>query len=430
MAAPVNKQTETIYDLFGPRALYALHVGVPPKKLLHSFAKLMSSATTTAVEREIESDDCLAGILQYGYPVGESNFREELAKFLTKEYGSEVNPANLVQTSGASLALVFMLNQLFSHKVPIYVEKVAYFRTLAILHGFHYETPAIRTELDGIDTKDLERVWERDLANVKTAKDEYAAVLYLVPQYSNPLGTQLSEDKSKEVVRLARKYNVLVICDDVYNLHYFDGIKQKRLFAYDVETDPDYDKDHVCSSGSFSKLFFPALRLGWVECGPTVRRKCFSQGAVTCSGGSMNSFTAAVVTEVLRSGAAHEHVRLNREDAARKMKIALDLLEKHLPSKCGVFFKPNGGYFVFVTLPMSIKSTDAFLHLKNNHDVFVNDGRLFWAGSEKETDKDYPMCNGLRVAIPYLEEEHLKLAVKQLCKGLTELCNDSNNNQS
>jgi DNA-binding transcriptional MocR family regulator len=86
-----------------------------------------------------------------------------------------------------------MLAQLFANKVPIYVESVSYFRTLAILHGFHYETRPIRTELDGINCNDMEKVWSRDLANVKAKDDEYAAVLYLVPQYSNPLGTVLSE---------------------------------------------------------------------------------------------------------------------------------------------------------------------------------------------------------------------------------------------
>jgi hypothetical protein len=48
-----------IYQFFGKRAKYALHVGTPPKRLLHRFAQLMSDATKTAVEREIESDDCL-----------------------------------------------------------------------------------------------------------------------------------------------------------------------------------------------------------------------------------------------------------------------------------------------------------------------------------------------------------------------------------
>jgi hypothetical protein len=69
MAAPVNKQTDVIYDLLGKRVQHNLHVGTPPKRLLHRFAELMADATKSAVAREIESDDCLAGILQYGYPV-------------------------------------------------------------------------------------------------------------------------------------------------------------------------------------------------------------------------------------------------------------------------------------------------------------------------------------------------------------------------
>jgi hypothetical protein len=90
MANPVNKQSDTIYDMFGKRAIHPLHVGTPPKHLLHRFAKLMAESTMKAVENEISRDDCLGGILQYGWPVGESNFRECLAAFLTKEYGSPV----------------------------------------------------------------------------------------------------------------------------------------------------------------------------------------------------------------------------------------------------------------------------------------------------------------------------------------------------
>jgi DNA-binding transcriptional MocR family regulator len=90
MAAPVNKKTDVIYDILGSRFLHSLHVGTPSKRLLHRFAQIMADATKAAVEREIKSDDCLAGILQYGFPTGESNFREYLAQFLAKEYGSPV----------------------------------------------------------------------------------------------------------------------------------------------------------------------------------------------------------------------------------------------------------------------------------------------------------------------------------------------------
>jgi DNA-binding transcriptional MocR family regulator len=123
-------------------------------------------------------------------------------------------------------------------------------------------------------------------------------------------------EKCKEIVRLARKFNVLVFCDDIYTLHYYNGVVHKRLFAYDDPSDPDYKKDHVVSNGSFSKIFCPSLRVGWIEAGPNVMRKCLEMSAFTLSCGSLNTFMSGIVTETLRSGKASEHMALVREDGA------------------------------------------------------------------------------------------------------------------
>jgi DNA-binding transcriptional MocR family regulator len=104
------------------------------------------------------------------------------------------------------------------------------------------------------------------------------------------------------------------------------------------------------------------------------------------------------------------------------MAIALETLEKHLPHSCEVVVKPNGGYFVFVTLPMTINSEVACKHLKRHHNMIVNDGRQSWTSDKGEDDIEFPMCNGIRISIPYLEEEHLRLAIKQFCIGISELC--------
>jgi hypothetical protein len=90
MIAPINKQTDTAFDLFGFRPKYSLHVATPPKRLLHRVGKIIADATTKAVEREIQQDDCMGGLFQYGWPVGESNFIDYLADFLSKEYKSPV----------------------------------------------------------------------------------------------------------------------------------------------------------------------------------------------------------------------------------------------------------------------------------------------------------------------------------------------------
>ncbi|KAI6187479.1 Aminotran-1-2 domain-containing protein [Aphelenchoides besseyi] len=394
MAAPLNKKTECIYDLFG-RLPHKLHVGTPPKEMLHKFAILFAEATQKQVEKEIESDDCLGGVLQYGFPVGNTEFRDSLAAFLSREYNSPVNRDNLVQTNGCTMALIFMLDQLFPKRTTIYVEKMTYFRTMAIFRAWHYDYKPIRIEKDGIDVEDLENVWSRDLKDANPSDENYSAVLYLMPQYHNPFGIVLSAEKSKRVVQLARKFNVLVICEDVYNFHYFDDIIHKRLFLFDDPQDPDYGKGHVVSSGTFSKIFMPSIRLGWVEANATVRRQ-----------------------------AAHAHVELNRVDAKKKMQIAIDVLEKELPPSCRIFHRPKGGYFIYVLLPLEIDSTKACLILKEGYGIAVNDGKQAWTGNNND-DPDYYIANGIRICIPYLNAQHLEIAISEFCRCLTKLSTEN-----
>lgn len=98
----------------------------------------------------------------------------------------------------------------------------------------------------------------------------YDSVLYCVPTHANPTGSILSAEKRRQLVQLARKYNMLIICDDVYDiLTYEEGYSiPKRLVAYDLEDSPE--KHVVISNGSFSKLLAPGARAGWIEAGETI----------------------------------------------------------------------------------------------------------------------------------------------------------------
>jgi DNA-binding transcriptional MocR family regulator len=78
---------------------------------------------------------------------------------------------------------------------------------------------------------------------------------------------------SKRLVKMARENSFAVICDDVYNLlHYEDKYPPHRLFNYDNPKDPDYTGGNIISNGSFSKILSPAIRVGWIECGPKVAK--------------------------------------------------------------------------------------------------------------------------------------------------------------
>ena len=100
-------------------------------------------------------------------------------------------------------------------------------------------------------------------------------MFYTIPTFHNPTGVVLSEDKSKRLIQMARKYDMIIVCDDVYNmLHYGkDSKAPKRLFAYDDPNDPDY-KGNVVSNGSFSKILGPGYRVGWMEMCSRLEKKC------------------------------------------------------------------------------------------------------------------------------------------------------------
>lgn len=101
----------------------------------------------------------------------------------------------------------------------------------------------------------------------------YNAVLYCVPTHANPTGATLPPNERRRLVQLARKYNVLVLCDDVYDILTFSGddgetTPPKRVVAYDLELDSAHPV--VISNGSFSKLLAPGARIGWLECHETL----------------------------------------------------------------------------------------------------------------------------------------------------------------
>ena len=78
---------------------------------------------------------------------------------------------------------------------------------------------------------------------------------------------------SKRLVKIARENSFAVVCDDVYNLlHYETEYPPHRLFEYDDPEDSDYHGGNVISNGTFSKILSPAIRVGWLECGPKVAK--------------------------------------------------------------------------------------------------------------------------------------------------------------
>lgn len=128
----------------------------------------------------------------------------------------------------------------------------------------------VKLNENGVDLDSLEKLLQEK--QFKSQNKEFWAMYYTIPTYHNPTGILFSPEVCEGLIKLSRKYDFLITCDDVYNiLYYKDKEAPKRLLAYDNRQDKDF-KGNVISNGSFSKILGPGVRLGWLEVPPRLKK--------------------------------------------------------------------------------------------------------------------------------------------------------------
>jgi DNA-binding transcriptional MocR family regulator len=253
--------------------------------------------------------------LSYGPDPGYEPARVEIAKWLSKAYSSDTPTAaeDICITGGASQSLG---NLLGVYTDPAYTRNIwivapAYFLAFRIFEdaGFGGRLRAVAEDEEGLDLKGLERgmresdkEWaekeaaavgsSHENAGLPTYKPErthpkvYKHVVYCVPTFANPSSATMSLRRRQEMVRLARRFDALLVADDVYDFLHWPAEPSEvgsettsipprqilpRLVDIDREIDGGTQRDgadgfgNACSNGSFSKIAGPGVRCGWLE---------------------------------------------------------------------------------------------------------------------------------------------------------------------
>ena len=207
----------------------------------------------------------------------------------------------------------------------------------------------------------------------------------------------------------------MVFCDDVYNLLYYDtDTSPKRLVAYDVTSDDDYDGGRVVSNGTFSKILSPGIRVGWIEAGPRIRDQLKNSGVLS-SGGSLNNVMSGFISSILELGLQQEHVEHLRQLYRSRICSVKAVFDQNLPKSFECKF-PGGGYFLWVTGPQDFDAKTFSQFCKDKHKVFVLPGSTCCP-----CDPSAPVAscsNAFRVSIAYYEEANLVIGAERLCQAL------------
>lgn len=321
--------------------------------------------------------------LQYGTTQGYSRLREFLADYMTKK-GYNAKPDDILVTAGSQQGLD-LVSKVFIDKDDIVItESPSYLGGLGAFRAYLAKIETIPLQDDGMDLDILEE-------RLKTGKKP--KFIYVVSTFQNPAGICMSTEKRKRIVEISLKYDIPIIEDNPYSELAFSGEPPKPILAY--------SKGNVLYLGTFSKTFSPGIRVAWV-CGPTeiVRKLTIAkQSTDLCS----NVISQRMVYEYCHRGYLEENLKKLRKMYKRKRDIMLKAMEDYFPE--GVkWTKPEGGLFLWVTLPEYIDTKEMFEDAIKNNIAYV-------VGSAFAGEK-----NTMRLNFSYPSDEDIVEGIKRLAK--------------
>ncbi|XP_037817662.1 2-aminoadipate transaminase [Lucilia sericata] len=383
-----------------------LGVGAPGTDLLENCSDIFIKATQHRLKYEKESNSSL--LFQYGPTSGTYEARSAIAKYFTEMYQSEVKSEDIFITSGATQGLHVILSTLVDFNGYIFVDEVTYMIALDTMKQFPtLNIIPVKLNEDGVDLALLEKLVKGK--QFKSQNKEFWGMYYTIPTYHNPTGILFSEQVCEGLIKLARQYDFLITCDDVYNiLYYKDNKAPKRLFAYDNIKDKEF-KGNVISNGSFSKILGPGVRLGWLEMPKRVKTLVDNSG-LAGSGGCLNNYTSGIVASLFELNLGQQHIKRMYDAYKERMLATSEVLSKELPEGCSSL-APRGGYFIWVTLPSDCSAAEFLKVCMAEEKIFFIPGSRFAASTGGAS-------NCFRLSIAFHEKSKLQDAAFRLCKCL------------
>jgi DNA-binding transcriptional MocR family regulator len=321
------------------------------------------------------------GATAYGTSVGYVPLR----KWIAEQHG--VAPDNVLVTNGSMQADAFLFDELVAPGDAVIVERPSYDRTLLGLRQRDADIRAVELEPDGIDVAGLGSVIE---GGVKPK------LAHIIPNFQNPAGYTLSRDKRAALLDLARDHDFVIFEDDPYVELRFSGERLPTMLSLD-------DGGRVVYASSFSKTVCPGIRVGYLV-GPSELITRISKRA-TNTYISPNMVAQAIVYEFCASGAIRRSIETVKSALAERVEKLAAALERDLPD--ARFVPPEGGYFMWVTLPEGTDVAAMFAEAASRDVQFVKGTDFLLEGGH----------NALRLAYSGVTADQIDEGVRRLAEA-------------
>lgn len=329
--------------------------------------------------------------LQYGSSEGRPGLRTFITELMA-ETGVRVPSDQVIVTAGAQQALDLLGKTFLDPGDVVIAEGPTYVGALQAFSACQPDIRCIEMDDEGMRMDLLE-------AELARLGPRGAKFIYTIPNFQNPAGVTMSAPRRRRLLELAREYDVLVVEDDPYGRLRFEGGHLLPLRALD---------DDVVYLGTFSKIFAPGLRLGWIVAPrPILAKVLLTKQAADLCGSAFAQTTA----ERYFSGTRWRKTLRDLTDTYRVRRDAmLAALTEHFPAEAR-WTHPEGGFFVWVTLP-EFMDTDSMLAEAVEHGVTFVPGDGFFPDGRGR--------NSMRLAFCYAEPERIEEGVRRLAEVLED----------
>ncbi len=299
--------------------------------------------------------DAAARALQYGPTEGMAELKDCIVEVMAAE-GMDADPEDLLVTTGGQQVIDLVCKALIDPGDVIVAEGPTYPGAVPTFSTYQADVVQIEMDADGMRIDAMEATLDRLAAEGRTPK-----FIYTVPSFQNPAGVTMSLERRHRLVRIAAERELLVLEDNPYGLLRYEGAPQPTLYGLD-------GGEYVIYLGTFSKILSPGLRLGWAAAPAPVMQKLNlgKQATDLCS----SPFAQHFVTAFFEHRDWRAYVNRQCELYRRRRDVMLEALAEHFPAEA-TWTRPEGGLFLWATLPAYIDTTDLLARALRDHVAFV-----------------------------------------------------------
>jgi 2-aminoadipate transaminase len=333
--------------------------------------------------------ECGEAALQYSTTEGYLPLRELIARRYAKQ-GMQVSPDEILITNGSQQGLDLLAKAFLNKGDSVILERPTYLAAIQSFGLFEPKFHSIPLQEDGIDPEALG----------ETLSKNGAKLFYSVPNFQNPTGITYSRDKRRAVAEKLDGSGTVFIEDNPYG--------ELRFLGEDMPSMRKYLGEDAVLLGSFSKIVSPGVRLGWVCACEEIMEKLIV--AKQASDLHSNYLCQRIVHQYFADNDIEQHIAKIRKAYKDQRDFMVETMEDTFPENVS-FTRPEGGMFLWATLPENMSALDLFNRAIAMKVAFVP-GQAFYA--------DGGGSNTMRLNYSNSDNERIGEGIKRLAKAIRE----------